>query len=560
MLIHAIAVTVIAMQPVVDEPEESGGDPYLPMDRITLATPATPSAGEFTSVQTNVIGGMNVLGDAANEPSIAVDPTAPLRIAVGWRQFDNADSSFRQAGYSYSVDGGRTWADVSYIEGGLFRSDPVLTAGADGTMYYLSLTTQPFFFNDVFVSHDAGATWPDKHFAYGGDKAWFTIDPSGGAKLYQSWSTAANNWAPAQFNRSVADDMLWEEPVSYDGGQTHPTRGTLAVGVNGEVYSVGVPGASPSPIVNVLRSDDAQDPFAPSPTFTSTIIEPGDGVFWVRTLAPNPGGLFNQINVAVDRSGGPFHGRVYVLGAWWNFQTSNIVVTHSDDGGVTWSDLVYISDPADDIRYRWFGTLAVAPNGRLDVVYNDNIEASDGEPNLTRTYYSASEDGGQTWSAPTAVGPQWDSHVGWPNQNKIGDYYDMVSDRVGAHLIYSATYNGEQDVYYLRINDNDCNDNGIGDRDRHRRLATQATATSNGIPDECEIAAGTLEDSNGDGIPDQCDCPGDFNGDGVLNVLDFVAFQLAWQVSDPAADCDASGTFDIIDFVCFQTRFQEGCD
>lgn len=54
-------------------------------------------------------------------------------------------------------------------------------------------------------------------------------------------------------------------------------------------------------------------------------------------------------------------------------------------------------------------------------------------------------------------------------------------------------------------------------------------------------------------------CAADFNGDGVLNVLDFVAFQLAWQNSDPAADCDASGEFDVLDFVCFQQRFGEGC-
>jgi len=56
------------------------------------------------------------------------------------------------------------------------------------------------------------------------------------------------------------------------------------------------------------------------------------------------------------------------------------------------------------------------------------------------------------------------------------------------------------------------------------------------------------------------DCPADFNGDGVLNVLDFVDFQLAWQAEDPAADCDESGSFDVLDFVCFQTVFQAGCD
>lgn len=54
-------------------------------------------------------------------------------------------------------------------------------------------------------------------------------------------------------------------------------------------------------------------------------------------------------------------------------------------------------------------------------------------------------------------------------------------------------------------------------------------------------------------------CPADFNGDGVLNVLDFVAFQLSWQAQDPGADCDANGAFDVLDFVCFQQAFVAGC-
>ena len=48
--------------------------------------------------------GNNVVGDAANEPSIAVDPTDHNRMAIGWREFTTITSSFRQAGNAYTDD------------------------------------------------------------------------------------------------------------------------------------------------------------------------------------------------------------------------------------------------------------------------------------------------------------------------------------------------------------------------------------------------------------------------------------------------------------------------
>ncbi len=50
----------------------------------------------FFTVQVNInSSGYNIIGDAANEPSIAVDPTDPNRIVIGWRQFDTISSNFR---------------------------------------------------------------------------------------------------------------------------------------------------------------------------------------------------------------------------------------------------------------------------------------------------------------------------------------------------------------------------------------------------------------------------------------------------------------------------------
>jgi len=105
-------------------------DPYLP----PTAEPRPPSSGGPRSprdpaqgVQVNVNDlGENIPGDAANEPSVAVDPTNPNNLVIGWRQFDNVASNFRQAGYAYSHDAVAT-------PGGDLVSPFVL----GGTMYVL---------------------------------------------------------------------------------------------------------------------------------------------------------------------------------------------------------------------------------------------------------------------------------------------------------------------------------------------------------------------------------------------------------------------------------------
>jgi hypothetical protein len=189
--------------------------------------------------------------------------------------------------------------------------------------------------------------------------------------------------------------------------------------------------------------------------------------------------------LAVDPSSGPTAGWVYAVcsvdppGA----DPMDVMFARSTNGGQTWSTPVRINDDAIAGAWQWFATMSVAPNGRIDVVWNDTRNT--GSFMSSQLHYASSTDGGQSWSANEALSPAFNSHLGWPNQNKMGDYYQMVSDRTGANLAWAATFNGEQDVWFLRIGDYDCNGNGTGD-------ATDiATGTShdwneNTIPDECE--------------------------------------------------------------------------
>lgn len=58
---------------------------------------------------------------------------------------------------------------------------------------------------------------------------------------------------------------------------------------------------------------------------------------------------------------------------------------------------------------------------------------------------------------------------------------------------------------------------------------------------------------------DMVSCVGDFNADGKLSILDFLAFQDAFESGSANADVNGDGNLDILDFIAFQNAFQKGC-
>lgn len=405
------------------------------------------SSDVITTVQVNVNGaGMNIVGDAANEPSIAIDPTNPNRMVIGWRQFNSVTSAFRQAGWAYTTNGGESWTFPGVIEPGVFRSDPVLEADAQRNFYYNSLSSNPDFMCHVFKSTDGGATWSPGVFAQGGDKQWMTIDQTNGAtsgNIYAFWTSAFSICPPGSFTRSTDNGVTFEDCITIPND---PFWGTLAVGPDGELYLGGSIGSN----FAVVKS---LNPGAGG-TLTwdlATIVNLGGQI--VFGLTPNPGGLLGQANISVDTSGGEHHGNVYLL-CTVSRNTVNdpadVMFARSTDGGVTWSPPVRINDDTGTSAFQWFGTMSVSPTGRIDVVW---LDTRDNLPNTSALYYSNSKDGGLTWSENVKVSEYFNSHLGWPNQNKMGDYFDMISDSAGAFLAWAATFNNEQDVYFSRIID-----------------------------------------------------------------------------------------------------------
>ena len=404
----------------------------------------------FFTIQVNVnASGENILGDAANEPSLGIDPTNPDNMVIGWRQFDNIYSNFRQAGYAYTSDAGQSWTFPGVIEPGVFRSDPVLDSDSDGNIYYNSLTANSGIYScQVFKSDNGGVIWDPGVDAKGGDKQWMVIDKGegvGAGNIYSFWTSYYSMCPPGFSTRSTDNGNSFEFCEEVDG---NPYWGTMAVGADGELYVVG---AFPWDGLVVVKSTTAQNPAYPVYWDFSEQVEM-DGYLDFQNPV-NPAGLLGQSYIDVDRSEGAGRGNVYVLASMARNSISDpadVMFARSTDGGETWSAPTRINDDLGNYNIQWFGTMSVAPNGRIDAVWLDTRDALPGTY-FSSLYYSFSDDQGESWSVNQRLSDEFDPHLGWPQQDKMGDYFDMESDETSAHLAWANTFNGEQDVYYGHI-------------------------------------------------------------------------------------------------------------
>jgi hypothetical protein len=171
-------------------------------------------------------------------------------------------------------------------------------------------------------------------------------------------------------------------------------------------------------------------------------------------------GLCGQTFIAVDRSGTATNNNIYMLASTTpDFSSgTNVMFSRSTDGGSNFSAPHRINDdPINPNKWHFFGTLSVAPNGRIDVVWYDTRNAANNID--SQLFYSFSTDGGVTWAANVQVSNTFNPQAGFPQNQKIGDYITIVSDATGGNVAYAATFNEnpnavgghEQDVYYVRV-------------------------------------------------------------------------------------------------------------
>src|SRR5436190_23421906 len=187
---------------------------------------------------------------------------------------------------------------------------------------------------------------------------------------YQFW-TDYFDCDSGGFSRTIDAGATWQSPLYIPND---PQWGALDVASNGYLFVGGGAGPGSSQFWCV-RSTNARDPNQ-TPSFDQvTTVNMGGSTVYGGTV--NPDGLAGQMFLAVDRSGGPTNNNIYMVSSVSPGGGTNVMFVRSTNGGQSFSAPIRINDdPVNSAKWHWFGTLAVAPNGRIDSVWLDSRNAA----------------------------------------------------------------------------------------------------------------------------------------------------------------------------------------
>lgn len=343
--------------------------------------------------------------NSETEPYLAVNPTNPNNMIAAWHQDRWSTGAAQGLGAAYTTDGGATWTQVNIpftrCSGGLPRSagdyergsDPWISFSPDGTAHYMALVADFGAPNanamTVASSTDGGVTWsaPVKIKASPAgdptavspfhDKNSLTADPFDPNLVYATWTVFRFGSTTLVVARST------------DGGRTWKTRpvdnievvapADLVVFRQGAQIVVLPDGTLVNAFFRILfnqrtgqvrleqvifRSSDQGRHWEKADTVvsdlqTATAFDPERGIP-VRDAGELP-------DIAVN----PATGDLYV--AWqdtrFNGGLVGVVVSHSGDGGDTWSDPVAVNTIAG--VQAFLPAVAVNADGTVGVLYYD---------------------------------------------------------------------------------------------------------------------------------------------------------------------------------------------
>lgn len=352
-------------------------------------------------------------------PWLTQDPSNPENLAVAYEDGNSPSACY----LSLSTDGGSTWESLAVIgQDGVFPfpegydrcQRPAASYAPGGILHVVVSVLQP---SNTFpppaiilamTTLDGGENFSEP--------IRVEQQAEGVSDLNVALATASNGQLNLAWQANVPPPPSIATSRSADGGTTFspalavsPTgagasRASIAVGPDGTVFVVYIDSAG-------FRSSQGEDPMEARVVSSNgeavSFGEPVTALDLSSCFTPDnacqqdPQGN-SSFNPSVGIATGPTPGQLVVVGAGLGPEEEfRLSFAASSDGGKTWRQTEQLGLPVagGGDHHQLVPSVAVAPNGRIDVVYYDLQEPS----GLQDTFLISSADGGMSFSPPRRI-------------------------------------------------------------------------------------------------------------------------------------------------------------
>lgn len=351
-----------------------------------------PSKGTFEGDYTSAIfmnKNLSVNTAPQNEPSIRISRVNPNYVVAAWRDFRLGyiePAIVRRIGYTYSTDGGSTWAPSQLLPDPnpdhTSQSDPVITTDSQGSFYISSTSRKPvtgynrdmllykstnngqtFFLHSIAVPGSGGA---------GEDKEWIFCDPVMTNTTYDNIFISWTSFGPQpgiKFRKSTNGGLNWSSTVNI-GDNTSGQGSNICSGTGNQIYVVWDAGG--------IRFDKSTNG---GTSFGSD--------YQLSNVSTTNGFPF----ICCDYSNNSTRGNVYVIWDDMRGGNSDVWFQRSTNGGANWlASPVRVNDVTTNNQY--WPVIQCDNNGILYAMYYDTRAGA----TTVNTYVAYSTDAGTTWS------------------------------------------------------------------------------------------------------------------------------------------------------------------
>jgi len=466
--------------------------------------------GDGGSIPAPVDGGNGTTGNAsalvrlpvrisiagpANEPAIAIDPSNPLRVLVGAKDYTLGNASACTAsnvwaGVWTSSDGGHDWShallpgfpgDAAQNALSAYRciSDPLVAFGPHGDAWYGGLAFSSIggplpsplppppdvpggpdtSAAAVFLAHsgDGGASWDRIVLVDGGEPGSGGMPATRPSLAIGADGTMVLGWSQASpraevptqavVARSTDNGATWSPPVALIAGPPlvlgdAPAMAALPDGSFLAVWRAEQQDFSGAMMV-AARSTDGGQTFGKGEPFASVTSPPSP-------LAHAKFRVANFAQLAVDASAGPRKGWAYAAWADAGGGDSDVVVAVSRDGGATWGRPASIHGPGAR-GDQFLPAVTATGNGDVDVLFYDR--RADPQDQLVQAWFADSHDGGATWNESALLQVPFDGDLSMHQSGVpfLGDFIGIASAGRGSLAVWTATPLGRGDVFVAAV-------------------------------------------------------------------------------------------------------------